>query len=100
MITLQFRYMRAPLFDAIEARKRMYDAIAALPGICVEERLNGRPSFPITALMGGDNLERFIKILEDAVDQMVESHKRSSGSSKSALPMQAGETASEDGKSS
>ena len=51
----------------------------------VEERLNGRPSLPIAALAAGDNLERFIKNLEDAVDQMVESHKRGSNSSKSAL---------------
>jgi hypothetical protein len=69
--------------------------IAALPGVSVEERLNGRPSFPMGALVAGENLECFIKILEDAVDRMVESHKRSSGSSTSALPMQAGETASE-----
>ena len=83
MITLQFQYMRAPPFDTIEARKRMYDAVAALPGVNVEERLTGRPSFPMAALAVGDNLERFIRILDDAVDQMVESHKRSTGSNDS-----------------
>jgi hypothetical protein len=64
----------------------MYDAVAALPGVFVEERLTGRPSFPISALATGDNLGRFIKILEDAVDQMVESHKRSSSSSDWSKP--------------
>jgi hypothetical protein len=58
----------------------MYDAVAALPGVNVEERLTVRPSFPMAALAVGDNLERFIRILDDAVDQMVESHKRSAGS--------------------
>jgi hypothetical protein len=72
--------MTAPPFDAIEGRKRMYDAIAALPGVSVEERLTGRPSFPMAPLAVGDNLERFLRILEDAVDQMVESHKRSANS--------------------
>jgi hypothetical protein len=77
MVTLQFQYMKARPFDTIEARKRMYDAVAALPGVNVEERLTGRPSFPMGALAVADNLERFIRILDDAVDKMVESHKRS-----------------------
>jgi hypothetical protein len=85
MVTLQFQYMKAPPFDTIEARKRLYDAVAALPGVNVEERLTGRPSFPIAALAIGENLEHFIKILEDAVDQMVESHKRSKGSNESLI---------------
>jgi hypothetical protein len=87
VIKLQFQYMSAPPFDMIEARKEMYDAIAALPGVFVEERLTGRPSFPISVLAKGDNLERFLKILDDAVDQMVVSHKRSSGPQKSAQSM-------------
>jgi hypothetical protein len=82
-IRLQFQYMSISPYDTIEGRKKLYDAVAALPGVSVEERLTGRPSFPIVALTAGDNLERFIKILEDAVDQMVENHKRSSASSKS-----------------
>ncbi len=45
-VTLQFQYMKAPPFDTVEARKRMYDAIAALPGVNIEEHLTGRPSFP------------------------------------------------------
>jgi len=50
-----------------------------LPGVKVEERLTGRPSFPMAALAVGDNLERLIRILDNAVDKMVESHKRNSG---------------------
>jgi hypothetical protein len=80
MIKLQFQHMKAPPFDTIEARKRIYDAIADLPGVGLEERLTGRPSFPMDALTNSDNLERFLRILEDAVDQMVESHKRSAHS--------------------
>ena len=79
MVTLQFQYMKAPPFDMIEARKRIYDPVAALPGVNVEERLTSRPSFPMAALAIGDNLERFIRILDDAVDKMVELHKRSAG---------------------
>jgi endonuclease/exonuclease/phosphatase family metal-dependent hydrolase len=78
LIKLQFQYMSAPPYDTVEARKNMYDAVSALPGVSVEERLTGRPSFPIAALAAGDNLERLIKILEHAVDKMVENHKRSS----------------------
>jgi len=77
MVTLQFQHMKAPPFDTMEARKRMYDAVAALPGVNIEERLTGRPSFPMMALAVGDNLERFIRILDDAVNKMIESHKRS-----------------------
>ena len=84
-VTLQFQYMKAPPFDTIEARKRLYDAVAALPGVNVEERLTGRPSFPIAALAVGENLEHFIKILEDAVDQMVGDYKRSKGSNESLI---------------
>jgi hypothetical protein len=76
--------MKAPPFETIEARKRMYDAIAALPRVSVEERLAGRPSIPMAALAVGDNLECFLRILEDAVDQMVESHKRSANSNEPA----------------
>ena len=72
--------MKAPPLDTIEARKRMYDAISVLPGVSVEERLTGRPSFPMRALAVGDTLECFLRILDDVVDQMVESHKRSAGS--------------------
>jgi hypothetical protein len=67
-------------FDTVEARNRMYDAIAALPGVNIEERLTGRPSFPMATLAVRDNLERFIKILDAAVDEMVTSHKRSASS--------------------
>ena len=41
LITLQFKNMKAAPFDTVEARKRMYDAIVALPGVSVEERLTG-----------------------------------------------------------
>jgi len=82
-VRLQFKYMRVPPFNTIEARKRMYDAVAALPGVSVKENLNGLPSFSMAALDAGDNLERLIRILEDAVDRMVESHKRSAGSNDS-----------------
>lgn len=73
--------MRAPPFDTIEARKMIYDAVSDLPGVSVEERLNGRPSFPMAELATGDNLERLLKILEGAVDQMVEHHKQKTASS-------------------
>ena len=73
-VTLQFQYMKAPPFDTIEARKRLYDAVAAISGVNVEERLTGRPSFPMAALAVGENLEQFVRILDDAVDQMLKSH--------------------------
>jgi hypothetical protein len=60
----------------------MYDAVAALPRVSVEERLTGRPSFPMASLAIGDNLERFTKILDVAVDQMVSSHRESTGPQK------------------
>ena len=79
MVTLQFQHMKAPPFDTIEARKGLFDAVAALPGVNVEERLTGRPTFPMAALAVEDNLERFIRILDDAVGKMIESHKRNAG---------------------
>ena len=66
--------MKAPPFDTIEARKRLYDAVAAIPGVNEERRLTGRPSFPMAGLAVGENLEQFIRILDDAVDQMLKSH--------------------------
>ena len=90
MITLQFQHMSVAPFDTMVSRKRLYDAIAALPGVKVEERLNGRPSFSMVALAFEDNLERFIGILDGAVDQMLEAHKKSAGltavAAKSLLP--------------
>jgi hypothetical protein len=68
--------MNVPPFDAADARRRIYNAVVALPRLSVKENLTGLPSFPMAALDAGDNLDRFIRILEDAVDQMVEAHRR------------------------
>ena len=79
MVTLQFQYMKAPPFDTVEARKRCTTRLPPYRELGVEERLQGRTSFPMSILAAGDNLERFIEILDDAVDQIVRTHKGSRG---------------------
>ena len=79
-IRLQFQHMSVPPFDAVDARRRIYDAVAALPGLSVKENLTGLPSFRMASLDATDNLDKFIRILEHAVDQMVEAHRRNEGS--------------------
>jgi hypothetical protein len=69
--------MSVARFDGFEARKRIYDAVAALPGLGLKKNLNGLRSFKMATLDAGYNLDQFIRILEDMVDQMVEAHKRS-----------------------
>lgn len=58
-------------FDSEEGRRALWAAIDALPGVRLDERLTGRPWFSMEVLPEGDDLERFLRILEDAVDQMV-----------------------------
>ena len=82
MITLQFQHMRDPLRHHRGAKANIETRLA-LPGVNVEERLSGRPSFPMAALANDDRPQQFIRILDDAVDQMVKGHKRSTGSNDS-----------------
>lgn len=72
MVTLQLKNMQLPPFDTIEMRKRLYDRVADLPWVNVEDRLNGLPSFPLSALAIGDNLPQFLMILDNAVDQLAD----------------------------
>lgn len=69
-VVVQFQYMHAP-FDTVEARSRLLEMLNSIPGVSVPGRLNGRPSFPISALFDSHSLERFISVLDEIIDTTI-----------------------------
>ena len=73
-VVVQFQYMRSP-FDTSEARSSIRDELNRIPGVSLEARLNGRPTFPIAALAPVDSLERFLAVMENVVDETAAYHR-------------------------
>lgn len=73
-LVVQFQHMKRSPFDSDEGKRRLWTALNEMEGVQLEERLNGRPSFPMRLLAQSDNLGRFLRILEDAVDEIVQAH--------------------------
>jgi len=79
-LVVQFQYMRFPPFDTEEGRKYLWAKLAELPNVWLDERLSGRPWFRMEALDRGDNLERFLAILDWVVENVVDKEEaRSAG---------------------
>jgi endonuclease/exonuclease/phosphatase family metal-dependent hydrolase len=70
-IVVQFQYMRAAPFDSPEARRPLLESFNAIPGIALsEDRLAGRPSFPLAVLMDPEALAQVKRVLDRIVDEV------------------------------
>ncbi|HZT06042.1 MAG TPA: endonuclease/exonuclease/phosphatase family protein [Chloroflexota bacterium] len=67
-VVIQFQHMSAP-FDNLETRRRIWERLTAIPGVRLEPRLNGRPTFLLTALTGEQELGLFVQVLDYIVDE-------------------------------
>lgn len=76
-VVIQFQYMQAPPVDSEDVRRGIWTRINSLEGVSLEPKLTGRPTFPIHSLTHADNLDQFVAILDDMVEQMVERHEAS-----------------------
>lgn len=73
-ITIPFQYFFQP-YETTEAREKLWSRITEIPGINLEKRLNGRPTFSLKALETQGNLNHFLQIFDELVDRTVE-HRR------------------------
>jgi hypothetical protein len=78
-LIVQFQHMRAPPFNTPEGRKELWTRIAQLPGVHLAEGLNGRPSFSLETLTRDDNLTRFLRILDELVETIIQHHEGEPG---------------------
>jgi hypothetical protein len=78
-VVVQFQHMRAPPFETPDKRRPLWSASNQLPAVELPEKLHGRPSFPIEALVHDDNLPRFLRILDEVVEAVIQSHEKESG---------------------
>ena len=70
-LTVQFQYMQFRPFDTQDGRRKLWSRLKEMPGAVLEARLTGRPWFPVAVLDDGDNLQRFLGILDWTVDEVV-----------------------------
>lgn len=69
-VAVQFQYMRPP-FDTEEARRQLHDRLNAIPGIGLEARLGGRPTFPLTALVNEACHAQFLAAIDFVIDETI-----------------------------
>jgi endonuclease/exonuclease/phosphatase family metal-dependent hydrolase len=69
-VVIQFQWMISP-FDGTAARERLWTQLSQIPGISLDKRLNGRPSFPLKALDNPDRLEMFERIFSEMLDETI-----------------------------
>lgn len=81
-VVVQFQYMTGP-FASQERRREVWERLRAIPGLNLEPRLNGRPTFPIAVLADEGRLETFLGVLDFIVDETL----RASGPSASPAPV-------------
>lgn len=67
-IELQFQYMAGP-FATVDARRTLWDRLAAIQGINPDMRLSGRPTFPLSALRTEGRLSALLRAIEYVVDE-------------------------------
>lgn len=75
-VIVQFQHMREPPFDTEAGRRELWREINSIPGVTLEDRLNGRPWFPMQAITQEDRLEQFLTILDRCVDRIADQHVR------------------------
>lgn len=69
-VVIQFQYLRSP-FDTEESRSELLAELNSIPGVSIEARLKGRPTFPLSVLRTGNGFEQFLKIWNRVVDQSI-----------------------------
>lgn len=74
-VIVQFQYMTAP-FDTIESRERLWGSLIQIPGVVLDKRLKGRPSFSLESLANQENLEQFERIFADFIDETWRFHNK------------------------
>lgn len=67
-VRIQFQYMKTP-YDRMEARERIWNEINQIPGVDLDRRLRGRPSFPIRCLATPGTRERFERVFSEMIDE-------------------------------
>lgn len=69
-IEIQFQYFREPL-NTFEKRKEIQRRLQEIDGVIIpDNQLETRPSFDWSILKKKDNLEKFIKIFSDLIDEI------------------------------
>jgi endonuclease/exonuclease/phosphatase family metal-dependent hydrolase len=66
-IVIQFQRMTAP-FEVFEARENLWSKLTQIDGVTIDKRLNGRPTFPISALAIPERRLAFERIMSELVD--------------------------------
>jgi hypothetical protein len=71
-LDVSFQYMSHPPFDTVAGREPLREMLNAIPGVGIRsDRLVGRPSIPLATLIDSAALERFLAVLDRAVDETV-----------------------------
>ena len=59
-----------PPFDELEKRKELLNSLNGIPGVDLsEDRINGRPYFPLEVLKNEKNLKKFLEIYDWVMEQ-------------------------------
>ena len=69
-VRVQFQHMTAP-FDSERARERLWTKLSEIPGITLEMRLGGLPSFPVMALESPERRGMFERIFSEMIDETI-----------------------------
>ncbi len=70
-VVVQFQYMSAP-FDTMNARKELWFDLCRIEGVTLDERLNGRPSFPLKNLAQSERREQFQRVFSKLIDKTLQ----------------------------
>lgn len=69
-VVVQFQWMRQPPFDTSAGRNDLREVLNRIEGVDLpEDRLSGRPSFPIQALEDPASLGQLMAVLDQIVDR-------------------------------
>ncbi len=72
-VVVQFQYMVAP-FHTENARKELWSDLCRIEGVTLDERLNGRPSFPLQNLARSEICEQFQQVFSTMIDKTLQSN--------------------------
>jgi hypothetical protein len=70
-VVIQFQRMTAP-FDSLEARELLWSKLTQIDGISLDKRLNGRPTFPLSALSVPERRVAFERTMSELIDETLQ----------------------------